>query len=59
MLTVKVLKYQAGIRYKESEHRLREEKGLIITLKEIVKKMHKKIAETVQEREEIREHVLI
>jgi hypothetical protein len=56
---VKVLKYQAGIRYKEGERRLREEKGLIMTLKEIVKKMHKKIAETVQEREEIREHVLI
>ena len=36
---------------------MREERGLVGTLKEIIKKMHKKIAETVQEREEIREQV--
>ena len=58
LLTVKVLKYQAGIRYKEGERRLKEERGLVGTLREIVKKMNKKIAETAQEREEIREQVL-
>jgi hypothetical protein len=52
---LKVLKYQANLRYKEGERRMREERGLIATLKEIIKKMHKKIAETAQEREEIRE----
>jgi len=45
-LSYQVLKFQAEIRRSEAERRLNEESGLIKTLKKIVRRLNKKIADT-------------
>jgi CRISPR/Cas system CSM-associated protein Csm2 small subunit len=47
ILALNILKMQSGLRAKEAERRLTEEKALVRTLKGIIKKMNHKITETV------------